>query len=196
MPAAGMGGTPRGRSSICDQRDNSPALPYQKYGSPEAWNKCRQFPRVHPELPTGALTQPFWQTPPPPPQTKFPRPFCPLAIHFWGPCIHIGAHNNNLCSLHAETPSRLEWPNSMFQGHNRFLPSALGAAVAVLLGLFISGTRRKFRAQAVPLPPAPMDVVAPVFDTPKRLAMIATAGEKTDAAVESSRSATCDVTRL
>uniref|UniRef100_A0A7S4GIX5 Lactoylglutathione lyase n=1 Tax=Eutreptiella gymnastica TaxID=73025 RepID=A0A7S4GIX5_9EUGL len=110
-------------------------------------------------------------------------------IPFDGTLAQVVHTMSDVSSRPEETPSRLEWPNSMFQGHNRFLPSALGAAVAVLLGLFISGTRRKFRAQAVPLPPAPMDVVAPVFDTPKRLAMIATAGEKTDAAVESSRPA-------
>ena len=34
-----VGGTPRGSSSFCEQRDNCPTLTFQKHFSPVAWDK-------------------------------------------------------------------------------------------------------------------------------------------------------------
>ena len=58
-----MGGTPRGRSSTREQRDNCPTLTSCKYFSPVAhfqnFNQC-----VHPEVPTAQVL--ILYDPPPP----------------------------------------------------------------------------------------------------------------------------------
>ena len=66
---AGVGGTPRGRSSTCEQRERCPTLPK----IPVAWDRqCEQLPLetsnqcVHPEVPTSTLTPPLLWHPPPP----------------------------------------------------------------------------------------------------------------------------------
>ena len=68
IDGAGVGGTPRGRSSTCEQRDNCPTLTFCKRLSPVVCDKkCQEFisenPNqcVHLEMPAGTFAQPLWQ---------------------------------------------------------------------------------------------------------------------------------------
>ena len=66
--SAGMGGTPRGRSSTCEQRDNGPTLTCENHGSPPSVDKhCGMCPPETPNQartpggPNGAVSEPLWQ---------------------------------------------------------------------------------------------------------------------------------------
>ena len=64
---ARVGGTPRGRSSACEQRDNCSTLTHQHYVSPVVWKgnvtNLSLKPENQWEVPTSTPTEHVWQPP-------------------------------------------------------------------------------------------------------------------------------------